>query len=77
MGHHHLVALLDEIGDGPGGMLDGGHLLGQVLAQGIAAQGDDDALTHDWKHLIHCICGRSAQQRGKVWRQRRCRHEGV
>ena len=46
VGEDHLVPVLDEVGDGPGGLLDGGHLLGEIIAQGVAAQGDDDALSH-------------------------------
>ena len=46
VGHHHLMALFDQIHDGTGGMLHGGHLLRQILAQGVAAQCDDNAFTH-------------------------------
>ena len=44
---HHLVALLDQVHNGFGRVLHSGHLLRQVFAQGIAAQGDDDTFTHD------------------------------
>ena len=41
-----LVALLDEVNDGAGGVLDRLHLLRKVLAKGVSAEGDDDALAH-------------------------------
>ena len=31
-----------------GGVLHGGHLLRQVVAQGVAAQGDNDTFAHSW-----------------------------
>ena len=42
VGHHDLVALLDEIDDGAGGGFYGAGLLGQGGAQRVAAQCDDD-----------------------------------
>ena len=48
VGDDHLAAFLDEVHDGLGRVLHGGHLLRQVVAQGVAAQGDDDAFTHSW-----------------------------
>ena len=47
VGHHHLVTFFNQVRDGTGSLLHGHHLLGKILAQGIAAQGDHDALTHD------------------------------
>ena len=47
VGHHHLMALLDQIHDGLGRVTDGGHLLRQIVPQRVAAQGDDDAFTHN------------------------------
>ena len=50
--HEHLdvievgLALLDEVNDGAGGVLDRLHLLRKVLAEGVSAEGDDDALAH-------------------------------
>ncbi len=52
VGHDHLVATLDQVGDGPGGLLYRRHLLRQVIAQGIAAQGHYDTFTHDWCNLF-------------------------
>ena len=46
VGHDDLVAALDEVGDGFGGLLDGDHLLGEVVAQGVSAESDYYALTH-------------------------------
>ncbi|BDF69228.1 hypothetical protein CE91St41_02090 [Oscillospiraceae bacterium] len=48
------MALLNEVGDGAGGLADRDGLLGQVVAQGVAAQGDDDAFTHD-KSTFHKV----------------------
>ena len=45
-----LVALLDEVDDGLAGHLNGLHLLGKVLAKGVAAEGNDDALGHRGLH---------------------------
>ena len=38
-----LVALLQEVDDGASRVLDRDRLLGQILAEGVAAQGDDDS----------------------------------
>ena len=46
VGYDDLVASLDEVGDGLGSLLDGYHLLGKIVAQGVAAEGDYYALTH-------------------------------
>ena len=46
VGDDHLVPLLDEVHDGPGGLLYGDHLLRQVVAQRVATQGDNDSFTH-------------------------------
>ncbi|CDC70214.1 unknown [Oscillibacter sp. CAG:155] len=46
VGHNHLMALFNEIHNGPGSMLHGGHLFRQILAQSVAAQSDDNAFTH-------------------------------
>ena len=47
VGDDDLVALLDQIHDGPGGLLHRDHLLRQIVAQGISAQGDDNTFTHE------------------------------
>ena len=44
--HHDLVALLDEVHDRARRVLDRLHLLRQVVAQGVATEGDDDSLRH-------------------------------
>ena len=46
VGDDHLVALGDQVHNGLGGFADQGHLLFEILAQSIAAQGDDDAFGH-------------------------------
>ena len=46
VGDDDLVAVLNEIDNGAGGDLYGAGLLGQGGAQGIAAQGDDNALSN-------------------------------
>ena len=48
VGHHHLMALLNQVHDGLGGVLHSDHLLRQVVAQGVAAQGDNDTFAHSW-----------------------------
>ena len=46
VGDDDLMALLDQVHDGLGSLLHGDHLLGKIVAQSIAAQGDHDTLTH-------------------------------
>ena len=46
VGHDHLVPVLDQVHDGLGGDLHRLRLLRQGIAQGVAAQSDDDALAH-------------------------------
>ena len=41
-----LVAALNEVGYGLRSLLDRGHLLGKIVAQGVTAESDDYALTH-------------------------------
>ena len=53
VGHHHFVALFDQIGDGLGRVLHGGHLFRQVVAQGVAAQSDDDPFAHNGVSPLH------------------------
>ena len=38
--------MLDQVYDCLGGLLDRDHLLGEIIAQSVAAQGDDDTFTH-------------------------------
>ena len=52
VGHDHLVAALDQISDGPGGLLHRRHLLRQIIAQGVAAQSHYNTFTHDWCNLF-------------------------
>ena len=47
VGHHHLMAFFDQVHDGLGRVLHGDHLLRQIFAQSVAAQGDDDTFTHN------------------------------
>ena len=47
VGHHHLVSLGDQVYDGLGGDLYGVGLLVQSAAQSVAAQGDNDFLSHN------------------------------
>ena len=44
---HDLVTFLNEVCNGTNRMFDSSHLFGQVFAQGVAAQSDPKALTHD------------------------------
>ena len=46
VGDDHLMAIFNEISDGLGGVLHRGHLFGEALAQGVTAQGDDNAFGH-------------------------------
>ena len=46
VGEDDLVPVLDKVGNGGGRRSDGVHLLGEIAAEGVAAQGDDDALAH-------------------------------
>ena len=46
VGDDDLMAVLDQVCDGAGRRLDGVHLLFEILAQSIAAQGDDDSFSH-------------------------------
>ena len=46
MGDDNLVALRDQIDDGLGGLGDEGELLVGGVAEGVAAEGDDDSLAH-------------------------------
>ncbi len=46
VGHHHLVPLGDQVGNGARRALHRLHLLGQVVAQRIAAKGQYDSLFH-------------------------------
>ena len=46
VGHHYLVAGLDQVHNGTGGLGDQPELLLGGFAQGVAAQGDDDAFGH-------------------------------
>ena len=46
VGDDHLVALLNQVHNGPGRLLHGDHLLRQIVAQGVAAEGDDNSFTH-------------------------------
>ncbi|MNE93542.1 hypothetical protein D3C80_1914050 [compost metagenome] len=46
VGHHHLVALGNQFGDGARRALYRLHLLGQVVAKGVAPQCQYDSLFH-------------------------------
>ena len=46
VGDDQLIALLNEVGDGLGGDVDGVHLFVKILTQRVAAQSDDDSLSH-------------------------------
>ncbi|MPN61674.1 hypothetical protein SDC9_209416 [bioreactor metagenome] len=51
VGDHNLMALLNEVNDGFCGVLHSDHLLGQIVAQGIAAQCKHNALHRDHPFL--------------------------
>ena len=46
VGHHHRVPGFYQIRNGLGGLLYRQHLIRQIFAQRVAAQGDDDSFTH-------------------------------
>ena len=46
VGNDHLMALFNQIHDGAGGLAHRNHLLRQIVAQRVAAQGDDDSFSH-------------------------------
>ena len=55
VGDDDLMAVLDQVCDGAGRRLDGVHLLFEILAQSVAAQGDDDSFSHFHNSSLNCI----------------------
>ena len=51
---HHLVAKGDKIDDRPGGVSYGLHLSGEIVAQRIPAESENNFFTHSFLSLRFC-----------------------